>query len=273
MPIQLSFSIRVSSSAKAVHLVGSWDSYANQLPLSRDKSSSKSGAWKATFRFSSSQLQAGDRYWYYYVLDGHNCAHNPGLPSTIEPTTGRELNILDVPAEESKKSSSSSKKHSSKSSSKSTPLTLDIPRGRPLSVSEIKSPKPISPGQTKTILTFAEGEMEDLSVRLARSGLSEEDEYRHYVAADRRTNQASAPSSPISDSSSDDESPGFSSGYSTPASELSDSCSCERYGLTRSGQRVRIDCGGAVCGYGYESDCSVEQSPDYSSRRRGVVLG
>lgn len=257
MPIQLSFSIRVSSSVKAVHLIGSWDGYVNQLPLSRDKSSSKSGAWKATFRFSSSQLKAGERHWYYYILDGHNCAHNPGLPTTVEPTTGRELNILDVPAEESKKSSSSSKK----SSSKTPTLTLDIPRGRPLSVSEIKAPKPVSPSQTKHILTFPEGEMEDLSVRLARSGLSEEDEYRHYVPNDR---QSPAPLSPISDSSSDDEAATF--------SDLSESCSCERYGLTRSGQRVRIDCGGSICGFGYESDCSIPESRDYSSRRRGIVL-
>jgi len=284
MPIQLSFSIRVSSGVKSVHLIGSWDGYANQLPLSRDKSSSKPGAWKGTFRFSSSQLQAGDRYWYYYILDGYHCAHNPGLPSTVEPTTGRELNVLDLPAEESKKSSSSSskssssssKKHSSssKGSSKSANLTVDVPRGRPLSISEIKSPKPVSPGQTKAILTFDDGEMEDLSTRLAHSGLSEEDDYRQYISAGLRDDNSSAVSSPLSaaSSTSDDESSAISSsGYSTPASDLSDSCSCERYGLTRSGQRVRIDCGGAVCGHGYESDCSQE-SPEYTSRRCGVVV-
>jgi hypothetical protein len=286
MPIQLSFSIRVSSNVKSIHLVGSWDGYTNQLPLSRDKTASKPGAWKATFRFSSSQLTAGDRYWYYYILDGYHCAHNPGLPSTVEPTTQRELNILDMPGAEepnkppasssshksSSSSSSSSKKHSSSSSSrasKAVSLTVEIPRGRPLSVSEIKSPKPMSPNQTKTILTFPDGEMDDLAALLARSDLSEEDEYRHYVAHEHAL---PAPISPVSDDEVSTFSSSSSSGYSTPGSELSDSCSCERFGLTRSGQRVRIDCGGAVCGYIYDSDCSVEDKAGYASRRNGVVV-
>ena len=62
--VQLSFSLRTSSNAKTVHLLGSWDNYNGQLPLSTD-SSSKKGSWKGTFRFQGTTLQQGQRYWYY----------------------------------------------------------------------------------------------------------------------------------------------------------------------------------------------------------------
>jgi len=105
--IQLSFSLRVSSGVKTVHLLGSWDNYVGQLPLAKDKSSSK-GTWKGTFRFQNSTLEPGQRYWYYYIIDGYHVSHNPSEKATIEPTTGRELNILDVPKSKSSSSSSSS---------------------------------------------------------------------------------------------------------------------------------------------------------------------
>ena len=60
---QLSFTLRTSSNVKTAHLLGSWDGYKGQLPLSKD--SSKAGAWKGTFRFSSTTLKPGQRYWYY----------------------------------------------------------------------------------------------------------------------------------------------------------------------------------------------------------------
>jgi hypothetical protein len=63
--VQLSFTLRTSSSVKTVHLLGSWDNYAGQLPLSKDKTSSKTGAWKGTFKFQGAALQLGQRYWYY----------------------------------------------------------------------------------------------------------------------------------------------------------------------------------------------------------------
>lgn len=61
--VQLNFSLRTSSHCKTVHLLGSWDNYQGQLPLSKDPS--KSGAWKGTFRFQGSTLKQGSRYWYY----------------------------------------------------------------------------------------------------------------------------------------------------------------------------------------------------------------
>jgi len=292
--VQLSFGLRTSSSVKTVHLLGSWDNYSGQLPLAKDKTSSKSGSWKGTFRFQGATLQSGQRYWYYYIIDGYHVSHDPAVSSTIEPTTGRVLNILDVPSEKSssrssKSSSSSSSKHSSSSKSSSSSkhssssskhsssrrehrrdsLTLDIPKGRPLSVSQIKSPKPMSPHATKNILQsdFAAPTVEELTSRFSASTIDEYDDYEY----------SSSPPSSVGSSVSSR------SGSSSPASSISDysasslSCSCERYGITRSGDRVKLDCGGSRCGYDDESDscCSSDEEEKYvsaSSRRNGVVI-
>jgi hypothetical protein len=56
MQLQLSFSLRVSSSIKQVHLLGSWDNYLEHIPLSKDKSSSKT--WSGTFRFPADLVQS-----------------------------------------------------------------------------------------------------------------------------------------------------------------------------------------------------------------------
>ena len=308
--LQLSFSLRVSSGIKTVHLLGSWDNYSGQLPLSKDKTSSKSGSWKGTFRFNNSSLEAGQRYWYYYIIDGYHVAHNPSVESTTEPTTGRQLNILDVPtgshkssssshkssSSSHKSSSSSSHKSSSKSSSSSkhsssskdkeshrssrhrSSLTLDIPKGRPLSTSQIKAPKPMSPRGNKHILNadYDNDELNELTARFGCTGIDEED-----VITNFSTSPVSSTGSSLS-YRSDSSSPSSSlSGYSTPSSDIT-SCTCERYGITRKGDRVRIDCGGARCGYDESSDCSSdgsESEEEYeckpvstSSRRHGMVV-
>ena len=276
--IQLSFSLRVSSGVKSVHLLGSWDNYVGQIPLSKDKTSSKSGSWKGTFRFQGN-LEAGQRYWYYYIIDGYHVAHNPSENSTVEPTTGRTLNILDVPKDKSSKSSS--KSHSSKSSSRSSKehrsskrgsLSVDIPKGRPLSVSQIVAPKPMSPHATKNILNadYCDDDIEELTARFGSAGIEEGEFITDFA------------NSPVSSSGSslsyrsDSSSPSSSlSGYSTPASDCS-SCTCERYGITRKGDRVKIDCGGSRCGYSDDSSsCSSGDEEEYvsrSSRRNGMVV-
>jgi hypothetical protein len=273
--IQQTFSLRVSSGVKTVHLLGSWDNYVGQLPLAKDKSSSK-GTWKGTFRFQNSTLEAGQRYWYYYIIDGYHVSHNPSEKTTIEQTTGRELNILDVPKSKSSSSSSSSSAHKSSSKSsrdsrhkeKSKRTTLDIPKGRPLSTSQIKAPKPQAPHATRHILD-ADYDCDELAEHFAATGINDYDE-------DIITDFGS--SSPLSSSGSDlsyrsdSSSPNSSmSGYSTPSSDVS-SCTCERYGITRKGERVRIDCGGARCGY--EDSCSSSDSDgEYSTtRRNGIVV-
>ncbi|KAK7739210.1 hypothetical protein SLS53_005847 [Cytospora paraplurivora] len=290
---QLSFSLRVSSGVKTVHLLGSWDNYVGQLPLSKDKSSSK-GTWRGTFRFQNATLEPGQRYWYYYIIDGYHVSHNPSEASTKEPTTGRELNILDVPKSKSSSShkSSSSSKHSSSSSSRHhsssssrekshrssrASLSVDIPKGRPLSISQIQAPKPMSPHATKHILSsdYSDDSIDDLAQRFGSAGL--DDEYDdEYITTDFGHLSESPVSSNGSSLSyrSDSSSPNSSmSGYSTPNSDCS-SCTCERYGITRKGERVRLDCGGSRCGYSDDSgsECSSEDGEYSATRRNGIVV-
>lgn len=291
--VQLSFSLRTSSGVKTVHLLGSWDNYSGQLPLSKDKTSSKSGAWKGTFRFQGTTLQPGQRYWYYYIIDGYHVSHDPGQSSTTEPTTGRTLNILDVPQEshKSSKTSSSSKHSSDKRSSKhhssrdkhsstsrresrrdSLSLSVDIPKGRPLSVSQIQSPKPVTPHATKYILEADYGAptVEELTSRFSTTTI---DEYGYDLAASPPSSVGSSLSS-----RSDSDSPSSASSisdYSSPRSEAG-GCTCERYGITRGGDRIKLDCGGSRCGYSDDSSsCCSSDAEDYgahSSRRNGIVV-
>jgi hypothetical protein len=293
--VQLSFSLRTSSGVKTVHLLGSWDNYAGQLPLSKDKSSSKSGGWKGTFKFQGSTLQPGQRYWYYYIIDGYHVSHDPGQASTTEPTTGRILNILDVPHEKSSSKHSSSKsssKHSSdrshgssgrdrhpssfsrRDSRRDSHLSVDIPKGRPLSVSQIQSPKPTSPHATQYILSTDYGapSIEELSSRFAASALAEQ--YSYDLAGSPPSSVGSSLSS-RSDSSSPSSASSLSD-YSTSRS-ASAGCTCQRYGITRKGDRVKIDCGGERCGYSDESSscCSSGGEEEYvhgNARRHGVVV-
>jgi len=295
--VQLSFNLRTSSGVKTVHLLGSWDNYAGQLPLSKDKTSSKSGAWKGTFRFQGTTLQSGQRYWYYYIIDGYHVSHDPGQSSTTEPTTGRVLNILDVPHEKSSSKSSkttssskhssdkrSSKHHSSRDSKHSSTtrresrrdslsLSVDIPKGRPLSVSQIQSPKPLTPHATKYILETDYGapSVEELTSRFSTTTI---DEYGYELAASPPSSVGSSLSS-----RSDSDSPSSASSisdYSSPNSDSSGGCTCERYGITRGGDRVKLDCGGSRCGYSDDSSsCCSSDGEDYgarSSRRNGIVV-
>ena len=73
--VQLGFTLRTSTNVKTVHLLGSWDNYSGQLPLSKD--TSKSGGWKGTFRFQGATLKAGQRYWYYVRLPSFSSLMSP----------------------------------------------------------------------------------------------------------------------------------------------------------------------------------------------------
>merc|ERR1712093_354082 len=292
MGVQLSFSLRTSSSVKTVHLLGSWDNYSGQLPLSKDKTSSKSGAWKGTFRFQGTTLQPGQRYWYYYIIDGYHVSHDPGQSSTTEPTTGRVLNILDVPHEKSSSSShrssktsssskhyssSSKERHSSSSSRResrrdSLSLTVDIPKGRPLSISQIQSPKPVTPHATKYILEadYSAPTVEELTSRFSTTTIDEEYGY------DLSNSPPSSVGSSLS-SRSDSDSPSSASSLSDYSTSRSGSvnCTCERYGITRGGDRVKLDCGGSRCGYSDDSSSCCSSDDEYipsSSRRHGLVV-
>lgn len=302
--VQLSFSLRTSSTVKTVHLLGSWDHYAGQLPLAKEKSSSRSGHFKGTFRFQGTTLQAGQRYWYYYIIDGYHVSHDPAVSSTTEPTTGRVLNILDVPREKSSSSSkssssksSSSKSSSSKSSSKhssshshssssrresrreSSSLSVDIPKGRPLSVHKIQSPKPVAPHATKYILEadYSAPSVEELTRRFGSTSVSDygyDVDYEHEYALS--ASPASSVGSSIS-SSSGMSSPSSASSLSDYSSPTASDCTCERYGITRRGDRIKLDCGGSRCGYSEDSDssCCSDDEAEFqarSSRRDGIVV-
>ena len=231
--IQLNFTLRTSANCKTVHLLGSWDGYKGQLPLSKD--STKTGGWKGTFRFPTSVMQAGQRYWFYYMLDGYAVSHDPSKEFTVEPTTGRKLNILDVPAD------ASSEKKSSRRSSR------EVPRGQP--AAEIRSPKPVRPGKLAQKLEKAA--LAQLTARFEAARLDDDEETDIESDAESDCPSLSSGGSSIS-------------GRSTPSSVAS-FCSCERYGVTRAGDRVKLDCGGSRCG-GDDDSCDESDEEEYKVR-------
>ncbi len=183
-------------------------------------------------------------------MDGYHVSHDPAKPSTKEATTGRELNILDVP-----------------SSSSASPTASDVAKGRPLSTSQIKCPKPNRPYETRHI--YEHPTADDLARRFAETNLSDDDEESLSSSPPSSTGSSlssrSGTSSPSSASSMSD--------YSAPGTP---SCTCERYGITRKGDRVKLDCGGSRCGYS-DSDCSSDEEDEEevaprSSRRHGIVV-
>ncbi|MCJ1476327.1 hypothetical protein MMC13_004993 [Lambiella insularis] len=257
--IQLGFTLRTSTNVKTVHLLGSWDNYSGQLPLSKD--STKAGGWKGTFRFQGATIQPGQRYWYYYIMDGYHVSHDPAQAFTKEPTTGRSLNILDVPASRSTVNApplSMSKRGAARQAA-------EIPKGRSLSPSKIIHPKPSKPYASRRVreadYSMSPG-MDDLSSQLEQASL-----YGY--------GRSSPPSSVGSSLSSRSSSGGGSSPSSL--SSLSDrsagSCRCNRYGITRKGDRIKIDCGGSKCGYNDDSSsgCSSESSSEDEAPSRHQV--
>ncbi|KAJ5681456.1 uncharacterized protein N7477_001396 [Penicillium maclennaniae] len=246
--VQLKFSLRTSSNVKTVHLVGSWDNYSRQLPLSAEE---KPGAWNGKFRFQTSMLQLGARYWYYYIMDGYHVSHDPAVEYTVEPTTGRKLNILDVPGGKSERSSHKSRRGST-----------NVATGRALSPSKIQHPKPSKPYASRQLreAEFAPT-VDDLTRRFAGSRLSDEYSLQQLPTQLRR----------------------FIAVFALLWLNFAlVSCRCERYGITRKGDRVKLDCGGSRCGYVTESsDASCSESEDSDEeyrrarsgvRRQGIVV-
>jgi len=252
--VQLEFTLRTSSNVKTVHLAGSWDNYAGKLPLSVN--SGKAGSWKGTFRFQGATLKLGQRYWYYYIMDGYHVSHDPAVEYTVERTTGRKLNILDVP-------SGSSKQHASESR-QSARAAADVAKGRSLSPSKIQHPKPSKPYASRGLRQAdysAPPTVDELAKRFGNSRLSDD-----YSLSN------SPPSSVGSLSSrSDSSSPSSLSSLSDPPTPC---CTCNRYGITRKGDRVKIDCGGSRCGYrdSDESSCcsTSDSDEDYKNARVGT---
>jgi hypothetical protein len=254
--VQLSFTLRTSPNVKTVHLLGSWDNYKSQLPLSTvNDRDAKPGSWKGTFRFQGAHaLKLGSRYWYYYIVDGYHVSHDPAKEFTTEPTTGRKLNILDVPG-----GKSGSGGYGAPASHNTSRHSREIPTGRALSPGKIQHPKPSKPYESRHLreadYSTSPVDADDLADRFAGTRISDRD-YKYN-------------SSPSSISSSSGGSTTFSDvdsrGSPSSLSSVSSICRCERYGITRSGQRVKLDCGGSRCGYsGSSSECSSENSEESS---------
>jgi len=239
--IQLGFTLRTSANVKTVHLLGSWDNYAGQLPLSKD--AAKAGSWKGTFRFQGATLQAGQRYWYYYIMDGYHVSHDPAKPSTKEPTTGRSLNILDVPAS------------APAAASRGSRLSAEIPKGRCLSPGRIQHPKPEKPYASRTI-------------READYNVSPDDLADQLEQATLHSKYSASPASSVDSGSSISSRSGSSSLSSLSSLSSGSACTCNRYGITRKGDRVKMDCGGSKCGYSSESsECSSDSESEDEAPR------
>jgi hypothetical protein len=263
--VQLSFTLRTSPNVKTVHLLGSWDNYKSQLPLSMVKDrDAKPGSWKGTFRFQGAHaLKLGSRYWYYYIVDGYHVSHDPAKEFTTEPTTGRKLNILDVPG------GKSSGGNAAPASQNTSRHSREIPTGRALSPGKIQHPKPSKPYESRHLreadYSTSPIDADDLADRFAGTRISDRD-YK-YNSSPSSISSSSGGSTTFSDSDS--------RGSPSSLSSVSSICRCERYGITRSGQRVKLDCGGSRCGYsGSSSECSSENSEESSeseeeSRARG----
>ena len=184
-------------------------------------------------------------------MDGYHVSHDPSTSSTKEPTTGRLLNILDVPKSTSFTTTSSTKRSSKHNS-------LEIPKGRSLSPSRIVCPKPSKPYASRAVREAdysRSPDMYDLTEKLEQASL--------YNL--RNISPSSSVGSSLSSRStaSDRSSPSSLSSLSDPNSSSSSSkCSCNRYGVTRRGDRVKLDCGGSRCGYSDDSSScsSIEES-------------
>jgi len=253
--IQLNFTLRTSAKCKTVHLLGSWDNYNGQLPLSKD--SSKEGGWKGTFRFQGTTLQQGKRYWYYYIIDGYHVSHDPARESVKESTTGRKLNVLDIPSAKpgDPPRAQASTRHQRRVSSN------NVVKGRSLSPSQIQSPLPTKPHATRQIATekFKHPTVEELSAKFASARIEESDEDTSSEEESDSDVSSNVPS--LSSRSSNNSSP-------SSVSSTSSCCTCERYGITRGGSRVKLDCRGSRCGYSDGSECSSESE---NERKRGAT--
>src|SRR2546423_7273169 len=177
--VHLSFPLRTSPKVRTVHLVGSWDNYKNQLPLSMLKDrDAKPGSWKGTFRFQGAHaLKLGSRYWYYYIVDGYHVSHDPAKDFTTESTTGRKLNILDVPGGKSSSGGYDASRHGAPASQNTSRHSREIPTGRALSPGKIQHPTPSKPYESRHLreadYSISPIDADDLADRFAGTRISD----------------------------------------------------------------------------------------------------
>jgi len=202
-------------------------------------------------------------------MDGYHVSHDPAQPFTTEPTTGRNLNILDVPGagRPSAAAPSANKRGSQR-------MSVDIPKGRSLSPSKIKHPKPEKPYASRQLreADYTMSPVDELSSHFSTATIGD---YKYLS-----NSPPSSVGSSLSSRSTGGSSPSSLSSLSDPPTST---CTCERYGITRKGDRVKLDCGGSRCGYSdsssgcssSESDSEPEPEPEYReirpTRRQGYT--
>merc|ERR1712032_154614 len=153
----------------------------------------------------------------------------------------------------------------------STASTASIPKGRSLSPSKIQSPKPERPHQTRQVINtqYDKATLEALSTRFARQSISPASSTTSISESDDSYSDSGSDVPSLTSRSTNSSSP-------SSVSSRSSCCTCERYGITRDGNRVKLDCGGARCGYSDDSsECSSEDEYLYeekTTRRQGVVI-
>ena len=168
------------------------------------------------------------------------------------------LNILNVPGSASAAPVSTINKRVSAAPRQS----MEIPKGRSLSPSKIAHPKPSKPYASRAVREA------DYSVSPGMDELADKLEQASLYNV-RNISPPSSVGSSLSSRSTDRSSPSSLSSLSDPSSVVS--CRCERYGVTRSGKKVRMDCGGRVCGYGdSSSDCTSSDTDSESEGERPV---
>lgn len=181
-------------------------------------------------------------------MDGYHVSHDPAQPSTKEPTTGRSLNILDVPKQPARPDPGVVKRNPYRQS-------MEIPKGRSLSPSKIVHPKPSKPYASRRVreadYSTSPG-LDDLTAQLEQASLY------------NKLGNVSPASSVGSDLSSRSSGGSSFSSLSDPSSS-SGLCRCNRYGVTRRGDRVKLDCGGSRCGYSDDSGSDCSSSQDFES--------
>ncbi len=253
--VQLTFTLRTSPNVRTVHLLGSWDGYKSQLPLSVTKDAAKPGSWKGTFRFQGAHaLKLGSRYWYYYIVDGYHVSHDPAKEHVVEKTSGRKLNVLNVPAADKAAPAAAPTKSGLKVNTNSKTATSNIPQGRALSPGRIVHPKPQKPYASRGLreADYDMSPIDDLEERLAGTRLSD----RGAASSPSELSECSESSGTVFSSSAG-------SASSATSDSDSDRCRCNRWGVTRDGRRVMLDCGGKKCGYADSEDSSeCETSSD-----------
>ena len=184
-----------------------------------------------------------------YIMDGYHVSHDPAKPFTKEPTTGRSLNILDVPKSAGTAGPAKANRH-----------LAEIPTGRGLSPSRIVAPKPSKPYASRRVreADYSQAPVDELTAQFERAEL--------YDGARVSPALSSAAGSDISSRAS--------SGSPSSLSSLSDrsnsSCRCDRWGITRKGDKVRLDCGGSRCGYPSDDSSSCCSSSEDEAPRRQV---